>query len=159
MGGSSVKSYLAAIRYTQITLGLGDPHISEWPRLSYVVRGMKKRTAHYARRPRLPITPAILRQLRSAWEKLANPLNRNMLWAAACMCFFGFLRSGEVVVPSAKAFDPAIHLCRGDVRVDSRDSPSYLEVSIKASKTDVFRKGVTVVLGRTGPMCAQWQQY
>ncbi len=34
--------------------------------------------------------------------------------------------------------------------MDSRDSPSYLEVSIKASKKDVFRKGVTVVLGRMG---------
>ncbi len=66
------------------------------------------------------------------------------------MCFFGFLRSGEVVVPSAKSFDPEVHLCSGDVRVDSRESPSYLEVKIKASKTDVFPKGVTVVLGVSG---------
>ena len=34
--------------------------------------------------------------------------------------------------------------------VDSRVKPTYFEVSIKASKTDVFRKGVTVVLGATG---------
>ena len=73
-----------------------------------------------------------------------------MLWAIACMCFFGFLRMGEVVVPSAAAYDPDVHLSEADVKVDSRSKPSYIEVWIKASKTDVFRKGVTVYLGATG---------
>ena len=150
IAGSSVKSYLAAARFTQIAMGLGDPHISEWPRLGYVVRGMKKMTASRAARPRLPITPSILRQLRGVWGAMADRFNSNMLWAASCMCFFGFLRTGEVVVPSANAFDPAVHLCEGDVKVDSRASPSFLEVNIKASKTDVFRKGVKVVLGVSG---------
>ena len=45
LAGSSVKSYLAAIRFSQIAMGLGDPHISEWPRLSYVVRGFKKKAS------------------------------------------------------------------------------------------------------------------
>ena len=36
------------------------------------------------------------------------------------------------------------------VSVDSRTKPSYIEVRIKASKTDVFRRGVTVYLGTTG---------
>ena len=42
LAGSSVKSYLATICYSQIALGMGDPHMSEWPRLSYVVRGFKR---------------------------------------------------------------------------------------------------------------------
>ncbi len=53
------------------------------------------------------------------------------------------------MVPDASSFDPSVHLSEGDVLVDSRDRPSVLEVRIKASKTDVFRKGVTVVLGAT----------
>ena len=61
-----------------------------------------------------------------------------MLWAAACMCFFGFLRMGEAVVPSAAAYDPDVHLSKADVKADSRSKPSYIEVRIKASKTDVF---------------------
>lgn len=124
--------------------------MSDWPRLGYMVRGMKKKTGGPKRKPRLPITPAILRELRGVWEKMTDSVKGHMLWAAACMCFFGFLRSGEVVVPSAKGFDPEAHLCEGDVKVDSRANPSYLEVNIKASKTDVFRKGVTVVLGLSG---------
>ena len=61
-----------------------------------------------------------------------------MLWAAACMCFFGFLRMGEAVVPSSTAYDPDVHLSEADVKADSRSKPSYIEVQIKASKTDVF---------------------
>ena len=66
------------------------------------------------------------------------------------MCFFGFLRAGEVVVPSDKGFDAAVHLTYADVRTDNYESPKLLEIKIKASKTDPFRKGVTVYIGRTG---------
>ena len=72
-----------------------------------------------------------------------------MLWAAATMCFFGFLRSGEVVAPSEGSFDPAVHLAYADVRTDSNSPPQMLEVRIKASKTDPFRKGVAIYIGRT----------
>ena len=66
------------------------------------------------------------------------------------MCFCGFLRSGEVVVPSQAGYDPAFHLSYGDVMVDNTRAPTFLEVRIKASKTDPFRKGVSVFLGVTG---------
>ena len=72
-----------------------------------------------------------------------------MLWAVAAMCFFGFLRVGEVVVPSDLAFDPSIHLSATDISVDSHLSPTYVAVNIKVSKTDPFRRGVTIYLGRT----------
>ncbi len=66
------------------------------------------------------------------------------------MCFFGFLRSGEAVAPTTRSFDPAVHLCCGDVRRDSGNPPRYLEVRFKASKTDPYRQGVSVYLGVTG---------
>lgn len=70
-----------------------------------------------------------------------------MLWATSCMYFFGFLRVGEVVIPSDSEYDAVRHLSYGDVRVDNIKSPKYIEVRIKASKTDPFRKGVSVYLG------------
>ena len=149
LAGTSAKSYLAAVRYTQIAMGLGDPQMSEWPKLGYVVRGFKKMAAA-KQRPRLPITPAILRQLKRVWEAMEDRFNGCMLWAAACMCFFGFLRTGEVVVPSQSQYDAETHLSVGDVSLDSVDKPSCLMVRIKASKTDIFRKGNTVYLGITG---------
>jgi hypothetical protein len=66
------------------------------------------------------------------------------------MCFFGFLRMGEVVAPSDAAYDSTTHLSYGDVRVNSKEAPRYLEVRLKCSKTDPFRKGVTVYLGKSG---------
>ena len=36
-----------------------------------------------------------------------------------------------------------------DVQVDSREHPSVVRVRIKASKTDPFRRGVLLYLGRT----------
>ncbi len=50
------------------------------------------------------------------------------------------------MVPSDIGFDPSVHLCHGDVLVDNTSHPQYLKVRLKASKTDPFRKGVTVYL-------------
>ena len=66
------------------------------------------------------------------------------------MCFFGFLRSGEVTVPSLKLYDPESHLSVGDVALDSLSDPSVVRVNIKVSKMDPFRRGVAVYLGKTG---------
>ena len=42
-----------------------------------------------------------------------------------------------------------VHLAYADVRIDSNSPPQRLEVRIKASKTDPFRKGVAIYIGRT----------
>ena len=131
----TVKSYLAAICYAQIALGLGNPHMEDMAKLEYVVWGIK-RLASGPTCTRLPITLPLLAQLRCSW--LASQLGRDalMLWAAAMMCFFRFLRVGEVVVPSDSAFDPSIHLTAKDSSMDSHSAPSYIAVNVNASKTD-----------------------
>ena len=70
-----------------------------------------------------------------------------MMWAACCTAFFGFLRCSEFTTTSPNEFDPAAHL---DIAVDNRNSPSLIRVTIKQSKTDPFRKGIHIFLGRTG---------
>ena len=72
-----------------------------------------------------------------------------MLWAAACLYFFGFLRSGEIVAPSERSFDIQSHLCFGDVRIDNREAPTLIRL-----RTDPFRQGVTLHIGATNaPLC------
>ena len=146
----TVKSYLAAVRHAQIAIGLGDPHMSDMPQLEYVVKGLRKKTAGAAQRTRLPITPLIMQQLKEVWGRMPNGHDAAMLWAASCLCFFGFLRMGEAVVPADNEYDAQVHLNFGDARVNSTASPEWMEVLIKASKTDPFRKGVTIYLGVTG---------
>ena len=115
--------------------------MGEMPHLEYAIKGFKRSAAIDPRGHRLPITPRIYRQLKQVWQDYPNRRDAAMLWAVATMCFFGFLRSGEVVVPSDRAFDPAVHLAYADVRIDSQVSPRMLEVRLKASKTDPFREG------------------
>lgn len=149
---SSIKGYFSAIRRLQIVKGLGDPFAASWPLLEYTLRGIKLRQAKHKEtraKKRLPVTPDILRKLRKYWEKESHNPDFIMLWAACCTCFFGFLRSGEVTVPSMREYDPEGHLSEGDVSLNSRSNPSVVRVHIKASKTDPFRQGVYVYLGRT----------
>ena len=63
--------------------------------------------------------------------------------------FFGFLCSGEVVCPLDAGFDSSVHLAFGDVALDDPLNQSILEVQLKSLKTDPFRQGVLVVVGRT----------
>ena len=41
-------------------------------------------------------------------------------------------------------YEPGVHLCVEDIAVDDPLSPAVLQVTIKQSKTDPFRKGVSV---------------
>ena len=62
---------------------------------------------------------------------------------------FWFYALREVTVPSEAAFDPTTHLTFKDVSIDEYSNPKWLKVHLKASKTDPFRKGVDIVVGRT----------
>ena len=50
-------------------------------------------------------------------------------------------------MPSEKEYDPVVHLCFEDAKLDSHQSPSMLQVVIKCSKTDPLRLGVTLYIG------------
>ena len=56
---------------------------------------------------------------------------------------------GEITSPSETEFDPAVHLAFGDVAVDDPANPTLVRVTLKQSKTDQYRRGVDVFLGRT----------
>lgn len=145
---ATAKSYLAAVRFEQISRGLGDPGIGNMPQLEYVVKGLRRQTQKGSRK-RLPVTPEVLRRLRGVWNCSPKPYEARMLWAACCLCFFGFLRSGEAVAPATNNYDPRFHLCFEDVCVDNLANPSFVKVRVKASKTDPFRQGVDVYVGCT----------
>ena len=88
--------------------------------------------------------------LRTSWSRTPGGRDSRMLWAAATLCFFGFFRSGEVIIPSMGGFDKGAHLCWEDIATDSLTKPTLLRVHLKGSKTDQARKGCTLVVGSTG---------
>ena len=120
-----------------------------WPHLQLMLRGIKRAASTKPLKARLPITPFILRQVCRAANKNEPSQDTLMLWAAMNMCFFGFLRAGEVCTPSGASYDLAWHLCVPDLALDSHAKQMKLFVTIKVSKTDPFRQGSTVTLGKT----------
>ena len=46
------------------------------------------------------------------------------------------------------AFDPSVHLAWGDLAVHKPENPAVLSIRVKATKTDPFRRGITLYIGR-----------
>ena len=147
----TIKVYMSAVRYLHVAERGGDPFQAPMVRLQYVLRGIKRCEAEGGTRSRerLPISPDILGRIRRVWGARASDRDVKMLWAACCLGFFAFLRIGEMTVPSEEGYDPAVHLSWGDVAIDDPASPSVLRVTVKQSKTDPFRRGVDLFLGKT----------
>ena len=149
----TIKSYLSGLRFFHIQEGLGNPWLNLMPRLEYTLQGVKRVEAHSGStaRSRLPITLDVLLSLKSIWcPRPAAAYDGIMLWAAACVGFFGFLRVGEFTVPSPSAYDPHVHLNTSDLSFDNHEAPNLVGLRIKQSKTDPFRQGVDIFMGATG---------
>lgn len=147
----SIKAYLSAARHLQISMNMRDPKLGEMPKLEQVMKGVKREYAKKSpgKRVRLLVTPDILLKLRGVWEANSKHHNSIMLWAAGSLCYFGFLRAGEITVPAESAYDSGQHLNVSDVMVNSISDPTLIKIKIKASKTDPFRQGLDIFVGKT----------
>ena len=70
-------------------------------------------------RPHLPITPSILKTIRSLLNGCPARAKYVMPWAAVTLCFFGFFHTWEIDVPSQDVFDARTHLSWGDMAIDN----------------------------------------
>ena len=143
---SSVRCYLSAIRHWNISQGGGD-HLAHSLRLQLALKGLRRKKPRSSD-SHLPITPYILKRIKSVLTANSHQQDNIMLWAA-CLGFFAFLRSGEMTIPSADTFDPGWHLTPLDIAVDNLHQPSFMQVRLKGSKTDQTRRGVNLYVGRT----------
>ena len=142
-----MRSYLCAIRFYQIQAGLPDPTTP--PKLPYILKGIQKMSPGRSSSQRLPITPSLLTQIHALWSQQPMTYDKAMLWAAFCLGFFGFMRSGEFT--SSPLQDPnECTLSVADVAIDSRQNPQVLTILIRRSKTDQLGLGTRLYLGRTG---------
>ena len=115
------KSYLAAFRNMQISLGLPDPRDqSSMPVLKRVQAGISRAKMLKGASPKiwLPIPAYILKQLQSSLYHSNHP-ERLVMWAIASTSFFGFFRFGELLSLES-TFDPALHLAWGDIALNNR---------------------------------------
>ena len=147
---SSIKSYLAAIRHFHIRHGY-KLDLAKFLRLQMVCRGIK-RDQGTSIRTRLPITIRHLKLFHCllAISHTSNP-DSIMIWSAMTLAFFGFLRLGELTCNSR--FSSDTNMSPHDIIfLPSYNSPEYISVQIKISKTDPFRAGQTIIIGRTNQL-------
>jgi hypothetical protein len=141
---STIKLYLAGIRFLYLGSGRPNPLVDKggnsFPRLVTILRSIKK----VQPRPtliRLPITGLILTRICSCLRAGTFGPYTDLLMETTCTtAFFGFLRCGEFTV--RQHFDPDINLCFQDVKL----SQDKCILTLKASKTDPFRKGIDITL-------------
>ena len=144
----TIRAYLCALRFYQIRAGLPDPTRIASPRLPYILKGIQRTSPGRHRAQRLPVTPELLLRIYTLWSNESLSLDKVMLWAAFCLGFFGFLRSGEFTSPSQDHNE--CRLSVSDVSIDSRRNSQVLTVFLRRSKTDQFGAGSYIYLGRTG---------
>ena len=148
---TSIKVYFSAISNLYSAHSYYEAYLQALtPHLEQVLRGIKKeQCSTRTPRIRLPITAEIMHQIYSVLARPLAEYQNLMLWAACCTAFFGFLRIGEMTISDQNAYDSSVHLSIQDIALDSRSAPAIVWLTIKQSKTDLFRKGVRLCLGRT----------
>ena len=159
---STIKKKLSGIRFHHRRHGLADP-FADSPALTYHLKGLKKLAG--AARGKMPATKDLLEHVNARLS--TGSVMLACLNAAIQLAFFVLLRTSEYcVIPLSRngAFDPDSTLLDGDVmlicrgkmlpwdEVEDDDYPHVSEVviSIKKSKTDQNRVGVTRSAERTG---------
>ena len=100
-----------------------------------------KRTATY----HLPI----MMHLHQTFTNNSSNYGDAMIWAASCLVYFGLLRVSELTSSADDHFNPSMDLLLSDVTLDNRASPSLIQITIKHSKGDQFRKGERICLGKS----------
>ena len=130
----TIKTYLSAVKFMNVYLGF--PDFASPTSLKLVQRGVAQcfANASHPTCTRLPMTPAILANIKAVWQPRQYDQDTIMLWAALCTAFFGFLRLGEMTAPSQTSHDPAIHLCFNDLTVDCPEAPLVIYTGDQAIK-------------------------
>ena len=141
---STIKLYLAGIRFVYIRSGFDNPltalNGAPFPRIQMLLKSIKKLQG-LPKRPRLPVTFDILENMVDLLRTgMFGPFTDVMLEAACTLAFFGFLRCGEFTKSKkSKSF-----LTFGDIKFNEQNQS--FKVILKTSKTDPFRQGVTITI-------------
>ena len=144
IGYSTIKLYLYAVRHHYIMNGYGDECFNK-PSLKLTMRGIRK-VHSTPKLNRIPLTADMLHVMGACLVKgLVNPFTDALLWAAICVGFYGALRCGDFTGQEDV-------LCVGDIsfQFDVKLNKPFVALKLRASKTDPYRQGCTLLLFGTG---------
>jgi integrase len=138
LSASSIRVYLAAVRSLHVFSN--EPYPTNLLRVRLALKGAVRNSPLPKRK--LPITFTILRQMLSH-VKLRH--DKTLIDCVMTLAFFGCLRLAECCIVDGQAFNPKIHLCVSDVKLDY--TKKQFSLFIKQSKTDSSNAGVYIYIG------------
>ena len=153
---NTIKRRLAAVASWVQLEGFPDPRVNALGKVRALLfaclRGIAK-----TRSTRLAIREALttdklrrfLRVLRRRRD--LTPYDRACYEALLTLGVFGLFRVGELTSKKVASFDPEVCLRALDAHLGEDESGDrFLDVTLRASKTDVFRRGITLRLYASG---------
>lgn len=143
----TIKSYLRGVRSAHVDRGFADLSAFVHPMLDRMVAGMKRLKGDGIPRERRPIASDILLKMLDTFDVFTR--QGVTFHAAFCLAFAAFLRIGEFTWSSGDR--EASDLSQWKVtRASVTLSSDSLELTLLSSKTDPFRRGVTIPVAATG---------
>ena len=137
---STINSYLAGLRQVHLTLGHDIPHLRS-DIINQILTGKKNLDSSKPRtKPvRIPVTPTMLRILKSAINKDDLPfLEKRLFWFLCVLAFHGAFRIGELLTCKPNLFDPNYTLLNKHVQLNTTningETIPFLEVTLNSSK-------------------------
>ena len=163
--GATVESYLSGLRKVHLAQGYDVPCLR--PELvKSVIAGAKNMSAIKDRameRPRrLPVTLDLLKLLKIELNDLDEDIYfKRLIWAVACLLFFGAFRVHEVLSTEHDTFDPDFTLLHEDVTLCSvlEGGIQYqtVQVMLKSPKENRVGNKVIVDVYANGGECCPYR--
>lgn len=142
----TMKAYLTGVRSAHVDMGYEDLTMFHSPQLERIIAGSRRLRGEADTKERCPITKDVLLKLVSHFN--CSTKHGATLRAAFCLAFAAFLRVGEFTYSArdlqAEDFSDWF-LTRRSVRLYE----DHLELTLPASKTDPFRRGITLTVAAT----------
>lgn len=137
---STINSYLAGIRQVHLTLGHDIPQLRS-AMVTQILTGKKNLEAvkPTSKPVRIPVTPTMLRFLKTAINKDDIPFfDKRLFWFLCVLAFHGAFRMGELLTRHPNHFDPNFallgqHISSNPTKINGVRS-SFLIITLSSSK-------------------------
>ena len=144
----TLQRKITALASYHVDLGMPTEQLYN-KRIDRVIKGANRFHGVVTKKQPSPITLPVLRSMVQAMRvaplDFGGHVEMEMLCAVFTLAFACFLRAGEFTYSE---FDPRFHFQRSSVKL-SENGPST--ITLKSSKTDQERRGVTIVIPRGPP--------
>lgn len=149
---NSIPNYLNVVRLVHLQYGYPNPLENELVKFQYslILRGIKRESDRTATRPKLPITPKVLREMHKQLN-LAESLDATF-WAACLVAFYSFFRKANLLPHSREKFDERLQLRRTDLHPFAWGVVMF----VRWNKTIQFRQRTLLIplpRVRDSPLC------